>query len=145
MPKDEAIKVVVLHLRGKAYAWWIFESFSLRNVNIASYASFTKELVKIFYRRIHETHMVKKNKKNQVKPLHENFHHTLSEERFSSHTFEQRSMEISFSKRDPINGRLPIHVAEIERNNAFMSRGYLVPHAEEGGALSPNRGMLASL
>ena len=72
IPKDEAIKVAVLHLRGKAYAWWIFESFSLRNVNIASYASFTKALVKIFDRRIHETHMVETNKKTQTKPLHEN-------------------------------------------------------------------------
>ena len=79
MLEDEAIKVAALHLRGKAYAWWIFESFSLRNINIASYASFTKALVEIFDRRIHETHMVEKNKKNQTKLLHENLHHTLPE------------------------------------------------------------------
>ena len=69
MPEDESIKVAMLHLRGKAYAWWIFESFSLRNINIAS---FTKELVKIFDRRIHETHMVELDKETQTKSLHEN-------------------------------------------------------------------------
>ena len=31
IPEYEAIKVAALHLRGKAYAWWIFESFSLRD------------------------------------------------------------------------------------------------------------------
>ena len=84
----EAIKVTALHLRGKAFSWWIFESFSLRNVNIASYSSFTKALVKKFDGRIHGTHMVEVNKENQEKPLHENFHHTLLEEKPSSHTFE---------------------------------------------------------
>ena len=48
MLEDEAIIIAALHLRGKAFSWWIFESFSLRNVNIASYANFTKTLVKIF-------------------------------------------------------------------------------------------------
>ena len=72
IPKDEAIKVAALHLRGKAFAWWIFESFSLRNVNISSYANFNKALVEIFDRRIHETHMVDLNKKNHIKPLHKN-------------------------------------------------------------------------
>ena len=72
-------------------------------------------------------------------------HHTLPEERLSSHNFEQGSMEISFSKRDPIIGGFPIHVTEIERNNAIMSRDYLVPHAEEGGALAPRIGILATL
>ena len=65
--EDEAIKVAALHLRGKAYAWWIFESFSLRNVNISSYANFTKALVENFDRRIHEIHMVILNKKTQIK------------------------------------------------------------------------------
>ena len=84
---DEAIKVATLHLRGKAFAWWIFESFSLRNANIASYANFTKALVKRFDEKIHETHMVAVNKKTQAKPLHENLHHTLSEEKLPTHTF----------------------------------------------------------
>ena len=145
-------------MRGKAYAWWIFESFSLKNVNTASYASLTRALLRRFGRRIHETHMVELNKGTQTKPLHENaiplqktmeeaenLHHTLPEENISSHTFEQGSMEISFSKRDTIIGRLPIHVAEIEGNNTVSSRDYLVPHAEEGGALAPSRGILASL
>ena len=74
-----------------------------------------------------------------------NLHHTLPEERLPPHTFEQGSMEISFSKRDPITGRFPTHVAEIEGNITVRSRVYLAPHAEEGGALAPSRGMLASL
>ena len=158
IPEDEAIKVVVLHMRGKAYASWIFESFSLRNVNTTSYASFTNALLIRFDRMIHDTHMVELNKGTQTKPLHENaiplqktmeeaekLHHTLLEESISSHTFEQESMEVSLSKRDPIIGRFPIHVAEIEGNIFVSPRYYLVPHAEEGGALAPSRGILASL
>ena len=38
-----------------------------------------------------------------------------------------------------------MHIAVIDGKNTVMSRDYLVPHAEEGGALAPNRGMLASL
>ena len=33
----------------------------------------------------------------------------------------------------------------VEGNNVVPSRDYLVPHAEEGGALSLGRGILASL
>ena len=54
-------------------------------------------------------------------------------------------MEISFSNRDPIIGRFPIHVAEVEGNSVVSSRDYLVPHAKEGGSLAPSRGILASL
>ena len=46
--KDEAIRVVALHLGGKAYAWWIFESFSLKNAKTSSYARFIKTLVETF-------------------------------------------------------------------------------------------------
>ena len=46
--EDEAIKFVALHFGGKAYKWWIFESFSLKNANTSSYARFTKKLVEIF-------------------------------------------------------------------------------------------------
>ena len=142
---EESIKVAVLHLRGKAYASWIFEYFSLRNVNISSYANFTKALVKRFDKNIHETPMVEVNQKNQVKPLHKNLHHTFPEEKSSSHILEQESMEISFPKRDPIIGGFPIHIVEIEGNSTVSSRYYLVPHVEEGGPLAPSRGMLASL
>ena len=38
--EDEAIRVAVLHFGGKAYAWWIFESFSLKNSKTSSYARF---------------------------------------------------------------------------------------------------------
>ena len=44
-----------------------------------------------------------------------------------------------------IIGGLPIYVEEAEGNNAVPSRDYLVPHVEEGGALAPGRGILASL
>ena len=65
IPEDEAIRVAALHMRGKAYAWWIFESFSLKNVNISSYAKFTKALLKIFDRGIHEKHMEELNEKEK--------------------------------------------------------------------------------
>ena len=102
--------------------------------------------------------MVDLNKKNQIKTLHknvvplhktmgkaENLHHNLPGERFSSHILEQEIMEISFSKRDPIIGKFPTHVVEIEGNSIVSSRYYLVPHAEERGALAPSRGILSSL
>ena len=46
--EDEAIRVVALHLGGKAYAWWIFEYFSLKNENSYSYARFINRLVERF-------------------------------------------------------------------------------------------------
>ena len=44
----EAIKVAALHFEGKVYAWWLFESFSLKNANTYTYAKFIKILVEIF-------------------------------------------------------------------------------------------------
>ena len=66
----EAIKVVVMHFGGKAYAWWIFESFSLRNANISSYTNFTNILVERFDGKHSETSLVGPNKPKQTKPLH---------------------------------------------------------------------------
>ena len=43
--KGEAIRVAALHFRGKAHAWWIFESYSLKNANTFSYARFIKTLM----------------------------------------------------------------------------------------------------
>ena len=60
--EDDAIKVAALHFGGKAYAWWIFESFSLNNENTSSYARFIKALVGRFYGKISETHVEEKNK-----------------------------------------------------------------------------------
>ena len=54
-------------------------------------------------------------------------------------------MGVSFSKRDKIIGRFPNNFAKIEGNNAIRSGVDLAPHAEKGGSLAPNRGMLASL
>ena len=44
-----------------------------------------------------------------------------------------------------IIGGLPIYVEGVEGNSAVLSRDYLVPHAEEGGALAPRIRTLASL
>ena len=49
-----------------------------------------------------------------------------------------------FSKKDPIIGGLPTHVEEAKGNSTGSSRVDLVPHAEEGGAPGPTRGILAS-
>lgn len=68
--KDEAMKVATLNFGGKAYAWWIFESFSLMNENTSSYARFTKTLVEIFYGKLSSIHVVELNKPKQTKPLH---------------------------------------------------------------------------
>ena len=57
----------------------------------------------------------------------------------------QRGKEISFSKEDLIIGGLPTHIEEVEGNSSIISRVDLAPHAEEGGALAPTRGILAAL
>ena len=44
----EAIKVVALHFEGKAYACWLFESFSLNNANTPTYARFIEILIERF-------------------------------------------------------------------------------------------------
>ena len=54
--EDEAIRVVALHLRGKAHAWWIFEYFSLINENTSSYAIFIETLVGRFGEKLPKTH-----------------------------------------------------------------------------------------
>ena len=46
--EDEAIKIAALHFEGKAYAWWIFEYFSLKNANTSTYAKFTRSIVERF-------------------------------------------------------------------------------------------------
>ena len=53
--EDEAIRVVVLHFGGKAYAWWIFEYFTLKNTNTSYYVKFIKTLVEIFGGKNSET------------------------------------------------------------------------------------------
>ena len=68
--EDEAIKVVALHFGGKAYAWWIFESFTLKNANNSSYERLLKTMVEKFDKEISETHVVEQNKSKQKKTLH---------------------------------------------------------------------------
>ena len=70
-------------------------------------------------------------------------HDALLEARSSSCILAQGGKEISFSKEALMIGGLPTHVEEAERNNAIIYRVDLAPHAEEGGALSPTRGILA--
>ena len=65
------MKVEVLHLQGKAYAWWLFESSSLKRVNISSYAKFTRRLVKRFDVRHAETSWGEPIKPKKSESLHE--------------------------------------------------------------------------
>ena len=134
------------YFRGKARAWWIFESFSLKNSNTSSYARFIKTLVGRFDGKLAKTHVVDQDKPQETKTLHmmggtinplqktmrevDILHHTLLEARPLSHTPKQEGMEISLLKEDPIIRRLPMHTDEDEGNNVVTSRAHLVPHAE---------------
>ena len=69
--EEEALRVAVLHIQGKAYAWWLFESSSLKSVNISSYAKFTRRLVKIFDLINFETSWGQKIKPKKYESLHE--------------------------------------------------------------------------
>ena len=72
-------------------------------------------------------------------------HHTLLEAIPLSHIPKQEGMGISFSQEDPIIGGFPIHIDEDEGNNIVTSRAHPVPHAKEGGAHDPTRGIIVSL
>ena len=69
--KDEAIRVAMLHLEGKDYAWWFYESSSLKDENMSTYARFTRRLVKRFNGKHSETSLVELVKHKQTKPLHD--------------------------------------------------------------------------
>ena len=68
--EDEAIRIAALHFGGKAYAWWIFESCSLKNSNTSSYARFIKTLVGRFDRKLPKTHVLEQEKPKKTKTLH---------------------------------------------------------------------------
>ena len=68
--ENEAIKVLALNFGGKAYAWWMFEYFSLKNENTSTYAKFTRRIVERFDEKHSETPLVELNKPKQTKPLH---------------------------------------------------------------------------
>ena len=68
--EEEAIRVAALHLQGKVYAWWLFESSSLKIVNISTYAKFTRRLVKIFDSMPYEIYLGKQTKPKKSEPLH---------------------------------------------------------------------------
>ena len=68
--EDEAIRIAALHFGGKVYAWWLFESFTLKNANTYSYARFIKTLMERFGRKNYETHVEETNTSKQTKPLH---------------------------------------------------------------------------
>ena len=72
-------------------------------------------------------------------------HDTLLEARSSFCILAQGDKEIPFPKEDQIIGGLPTHVEEAKGKNTVISRVDLAPQAEEGGALAPTRGILASL
>ena len=69
--EDEAIKVAALHLEVKAYNWWFYESSSFNHENIATYAGFTKILVKRFYVKQSKKSLIELAKHKNSKPLHE--------------------------------------------------------------------------
>ena len=55
---------------GKVYAWWLFESFALKNENTSSYAMFIRTLMERFGTKNSETHVEETNTSKQKKPLH---------------------------------------------------------------------------
>ena len=61
----------MLHLQWKAYAWWLFESSSLKGRNVSSYARFTRKLVERFDERHFKTSWGEQIKPNKSKSLHE--------------------------------------------------------------------------
>ena len=69
--EEEAMKVAALHLQGKAYAWWLFESSSLKNVNISTYAKFTRRLVKRFDSVPSGIYVGEQTKPKKSEPLHD--------------------------------------------------------------------------
>ena len=106
--------MVALHLRGKAYAWWKFESLHFKNANDLSYASFTKALVIRFNRKISEAHVMKEDEL-KTQPLH-----------------------VMWGKLHPLQKTM------VEGSNAVKSRFDLAPQVEEEGAISPTRGVLVA-
>ena len=58
----------MLHLEGKAYAWWFYETSSLNHINVSTYAKFTRRLVK---KIDSQTSLVELAKPKKTKPLHE--------------------------------------------------------------------------
>ena len=63
--ENEAIKVAALHFEANAYAWWIFESFSLKNENTSTYENFTRRIVEIFDEKHFETPLLELNKQHK--------------------------------------------------------------------------------
>ena len=153
----------MLHLGGKVYAWWLFESFALKNENNSSYAIFIRDLMEKFGGKKSETHVEKTNIPRKTKPLPvmEEFmgsrslqkpleeadilHGALLEVIPSSCILAQGVMEVSLSREDLVLEDLPTYVDEEKGNSAINHRANLVPNAEGGGAHDPIRGILASL
>ena len=47
----EAIRIVVLHLKGEAHDWWFHGSSTLGHANVTTYSEFTRRLMERFDRR----------------------------------------------------------------------------------------------
>ena len=56
----------MLHLEGKDYDWWFYETSFLNHVNLSTYSKFTRRLVKRF-----DTSLVELTKPKKTKPLHD--------------------------------------------------------------------------
>ena len=67
----EAIKAAALHFEGKAYAWWLFEYFSLKNENTPTYARFIARLIERFDEAPCVTSSIDTIKPHQTNILHE--------------------------------------------------------------------------
>ena len=67
----EAIRVAALHLGGKSYDWWFYETYSSNHINVSTYAKFTRRLVRRFDLKQSKTSLGEKIKPNKSKPLHE--------------------------------------------------------------------------
>ena len=65
--KGDAIRFAALHFRGKTYAWWIFESCSLKDANNSSYFRFIGTMMERFGGRKSKTHAEKQTKILHVK------------------------------------------------------------------------------
>ena len=165
----------MLHFEGKAYAWWLLKSFSLKNANTSTYAKFIEILVERFDDIPCETSSIATIKPPQTKLLHElggsiypsPFLKTNEEEVRLFDTFprarypleeglpsQKEDMKILSSKEDQdlrplVEGKATSTSEEEEgeagQDNAVIIRAPQTPHEEKDGALAPRKETLALL
>ena len=166
------IKVAAFHFEGKAYAWWLFEPFSLKNANTSTYARFIKRVVERFDEEYYEIPSMESIKPNRTKILHGlegslnlapfqktiegdgNLYDVFPREKSPLHEdlySQGEDMEITLSKeyqdlRSTIDEETFSTMEErAEDDNAVMTRAHLGPHEEEYGVLTPRTKTIAIL